>query len=80
MYNSLSKSTAIAKFNVSECKRKRRKYINDEKIMAVKVILDLHRTADEIKGCSIHGGQCKEMSGSGTITFGVFIIKRLTDM
>lgn len=30
---------------------------------------------DEIKGCQIQGGQCKEMSSSTAITYGVFIIR-----
>lgn len=60
--------------------KERRKYINNEKIVAVKVILNLDGRADEVKGCRIQGGQCKEMSSSSAITQGVFIIKRLTDM
>lgn len=48
--------------------KERRKYINNEKIVAVKVILNLDGRADEVKGCRIQGGQCKEMSSSSAIT------------
>lgn len=46
--------------------------------MEVKVILNLNGRADEIKGYSVEGGQCKEMSSSSA--FYVFIIKRLPEM
>jgi len=60
--------------------KERRRYINNEKIVAVEVVLNLGGRADEIKGCRIRGGQWEEMSSSSTITYGVFIMKRVTDV
>lgn len=56
--------------------KKRRKYINNLKIVAAKVVLDLDERAGEIKGCRVERGQGEELRCSGAITWAVFIIKR----
>lgn len=44
------------------------------------MILNLNGRAEEIEGCGIECGQCKEMSSSSAITYDVFITKRLPEM